>query len=86
VFTEDGFENGALHSPHPYPSPDMDDTEFNFETILKYPVILNENATMSFDEIVLVEPGTNGTVYGDFEFWDFVIVEGSKNKVKPGCR
>ncbi|MBW6533395.1 MAG: T9SS type A sorting domain-containing protein [Mariniphaga sp.] len=80
VFTEDGFENGALHSPHPYPSPDMDDTEFNFETILKYPVILSENAIMSFDEIVLVEPGTNGTVFGDFEFWDYVIVEGSKDK------
>jgi hypothetical protein len=79
VFTEAGFENGALHSPHPYPSPEIDDQEFNFETILKYPVILNENATMSFDEIVLVEPGTNGTVFGDFEFWDFVILEGSKD-------
>ena len=79
VFTENGFENGALHSPHPYPSPDLDDSEFNFITILKYPVILAENSTMSFDEIVLVEPGTNGTVFGDFEFWDFVIVEGSKD-------
>ncbi|WP_372946851.1 T9SS type A sorting domain-containing protein [Mariniphaga sp.] len=79
VFTENGFENGALHSPHPYPSPEIDDSEFNFKTILKYPVILAENATMSFDEIVLVEPGTNGTVFGDFEFWDFVIVEGSKD-------
>jgi hypothetical protein len=34
---------------------------------------------MSFDEIVLVEPGTDGTVFGDLEFWDFVIVEGSKD-------
>lgn len=80
VFTENGFENGALHSPHPYPSPDMDDAEFNFITILKYPVILNDNATMSFDEIVLVEPGTDGTSFGDFEFWDYVIVEGSKDQ------
>jgi hypothetical protein len=79
VFTADGFENGALHGPHPYPSPEIDGSEFNFVTILKYPVILNENATMSFDEIVLVEPGTDGTVFGDLEFWDFVIVEGSKD-------
>ncbi len=78
IYTETDFENGALHSPHPYPSPDMDDTEFNFSTILKYPVILEEEATMSFDEIVLVEPGSPGTQFGDFEFWDYVIVEGAK--------
>lgn len=80
VFTENGFENGALHSPHPYPSPDMDNAEFNFVTMLKYPVILNDNATMSFDEIVLVEPGTDGTSFGDLEFWDYVMVEGSKDR------
>ena len=75
-----GFDNSALHSPHPYPSPEIDDAEFNFATILKYPVILTENSTMSFDEIVLVEPGSIGTRYGDFEFWDYVIIEGSKDR------
>jgi len=34
---------------------------------------------MSFDEIVLVEPGEAGTKFGDEEFWDYVIVEGSKD-------
>jgi hypothetical protein len=82
VFTDEGFENGALHSPHPYPSPDKDDAEFNFVTLLKYPIVLDDRAIMSFDEIVLVEPGTDGTTYGDFEFWDYVIVEGSKDKGK----
>jgi len=80
IYTEDGFKNGALHSPHPYPSPETDDAEFNFVTLLKYPVILNENAAMSFDEIVLVEPGDKDTGFGDFEFWDYVIVEGSKDR------
>lgn len=80
IYTEEGFENGALHSPHPYPSPDEDNMEFNFTTILKHPVILNETAVMTFDEVVLVEPGNDETVYGDFEFWDYVIVEGSKDK------
>lgn len=79
VFTAQGFENGALHSSHPYASPEVDDGELNFITILKYPVILNENSDMSFDEIVLVEPGTTGTDFGDFEFWDYVVVEGSKD-------
>jgi hypothetical protein len=29
-------------------------------------------------KLVLVEPGDAGTVYGDEEFWDYVIVEASK--------
>jgi hypothetical protein len=82
IYTETNFKNGALHSPHPYPSPDQDNTDFNFSTILKYPIILDENAIMTFDEIVLVEPGEYGTVHGDFDFWDYVIVEGSKNSGK----
>ena len=80
VYTETDFENGALHSPHPYPSPDQDDVEFNFSTILKYPIILAEDAALTFDEIVLVEPGEAGTGYGDFEFWDYVIVEASSDQ------
>lgn len=80
VYTEFEFENGALHSPHPYPSPDQEEKDFNFSTILKHPIILTENATMTFDEIVLVEPGSTGTGFGDFEFWDYVIVEGSNNR------
>ena len=80
IFTESNFENGALHSPHPYPSPDTDNEEFNFSTILKYPIILSENAIMTYDEIVLVEPGEIGTGFSDFEFWDYVIVEGSNDK------
>jgi hypothetical protein len=80
IYTAEGFFNGALHSPHPYPSPNEDDAEFNFITHLKYPIIINGDAGMSFDEIVLVEPGTEGTEYGDFEFWDYVIVEGSTDK------
>jgi hypothetical protein len=82
IYTETNFENAALHSPHPYPSPDQDDIEFNFSTILKYPIILSEDAVMTFDEIVLVEPGEIGTGYGDFEFWDYVIVEGSNDEGK----
>jgi hypothetical protein len=35
---------------------------------------------MAFNEIVLVEPGEVLTKFGDEEFWDYVIVEGSKDK------
>ncbi|HEY1055766.1 MAG TPA: T9SS type A sorting domain-containing protein, partial [Emticicia sp.] len=36
-----------------------------------------DSANITFDEIVLVEPGDNGTVFGDPTFFDYVVVEGS---------
>jgi hypothetical protein len=82
IYTETGFENGSLHSPHPYPSPNDNNKNFNFTTLLKYPIILNQGGTMSFDEVVLVEPGEVLSKFGDEDFWDYVIVEGSKDKGK----
>ncbi len=79
VSTLSGFTNGALHSSHPYKSPETDEAAFDFVSVLKIPVILGEGATMSFDEIVLVEPGESGSKFGDVDFYDYVIVEGSKD-------
>ena len=73
-----GFDSPALNSAHPYLSPDTDNAEFNFSTILKYPIVL-KNGKMTFDEIALVEPGEAGSKFGDENFWDYVIVEGSKD-------
>ncbi|BBE18153.1 serine protease [Aquipluma nitroreducens] len=73
-----GFDSPALNSAHPYLSPDTDNEEFNFSTILKFPIIL-KNGKMTFDEIALVEPGETGSKFGDENFWDYVIVEGSKD-------
>lgn len=76
---ESGFDNNALHSPHPYPSPNQNYTYWDFYTLLKKPVILSSFSKISFDEVVLVEPGEVLTNFGDDEFWDYVIVEGSKD-------
>ncbi len=73
-----GFESPALNSAHPYLSPDVDNSEFNFSAILKYPIILKKGK-MTFDEIALVEPGEAGSKFNDENFWDYVIVEGSKD-------
>lgn len=78
VSTPEFFSNGALNSPHPYPSPDQDNTEYNLTTILKHPIILDDEAKMSYDEVALVEPGTD-SIFGSVNFYDYVIVEGSKN-------
>ena len=79
VSTATGFDSPALNTAHPYLSPDTDEMNFNFTSLLKYPVILKTGSKMTFDEIVLVEPGEPGTKFGDEEFWDYVIVEGSKD-------
>lgn len=79
VKTASGFPDAALHSPHPYASPEADDQFFNFSALLRYPIILAENGAMNYDEIVLVEPGEDGSVFGSDDFFDYVIVEGSKN-------
>ena len=79
IYTDTAFANSALHSLHPYPSPGVNNQTFNFSAILKYPIIIFEAGTMTFEEIVLVEPGESQSVYGDGDFWDYVIVEGSKD-------
>ena len=77
--TQPGFYNGMLHTQHPYPVSTIENEKNNLVVQLKYPVILQENGQMIFDEIVLVEPGEPGTHFTDQLFWDYVIVEGSKN-------
>ena len=79
VFTPAGFASPGMNSAHPYLSPDVDNLSYNFTSILRDPVILKAGGGMSFDEIALVEPGDSGTKFGDPNFFDYVIVEGSKN-------
>lgn len=76
-----GFTNPAIHSEHPYPEGNsFPGSEFSYIYQLRIPIrIKSEDATMKFDEIVLVEPGEPGTVFGDLRFWDYVVVEGSKD-------
>jgi len=79
IYTATNFEDGALHSPHPYESPGVDNEEYNYITFLKRPIIIKESGSMAFNEVVLVEPGDSGSEFGDDDFWDYVIVEGSKD-------
>ena len=50
--------------------------------ILKTPIQVRESdATIEFKEIVIVETGQANTTYGDEEFWDYVILEGSQDGI-----
>ena len=83
ITSPQGFSDTALHTFHPYESPDQENETIEYTAQLKIPIHLKDScAYMSFDEIVLVEPGEAGTSYGDAEFWDYVIIEGSKDDGK----
>ena len=74
-----GFGDNILHTNSPYPLSALESENQNQIAQLRYPIILQENGEMVFDEVVLVEPGEPQTTYNDELFWDYVIVEGSKD-------
>lgn len=78
IETPPAFENGAIHSEHPYENGSGPNSESNYTYQLQIPIRVREDdALIRFDEIVLVEPGSNGSVFGDDDFFDYVVVEGS---------
>lgn len=78
-----GFADGALNSPHPYSNGKGPNDESDFIALLTTPITVRErDATVKFDEVVLVEPGENGSTFGQQEFYDYVVVEGSADRGK----
>jgi len=75
-----GFSKYGLNSKHPYESPEDNDKTIEYTAILRHPLKLNESGMFfSYNELVLVEPGESGSVFGSSSFYDYVIVDGSKN-------
>jgi hypothetical protein len=69
-----------LHTKHPYESPDKDGESIEYTSVLMHPVKVDATGIyITFQEIVLVEPGETGSVFGSPDFYDYVIVEGSKD-------
>lgn len=69
-----GFSSFAVHSEHPYNSTDTNDFADTSYFKPNFPIIIDsENHFISFNEVVLIEPGdSNG-------FYDFAIVEGRQS-------
>ncbi len=74
-----GFTGGMMHTAHPYPVSALENENYNLISQLKHPIILKENGKMTFDEIVLVETGETNASFTDKLFYDYVIVEGSRD-------
>jgi hypothetical protein len=87
IATPFSFEDGAIHSDHPYNNGTGINQESNYIFQLQIPIrIRSSNPLIRFDEIVLVEPGEDGSEFGDPDFFDYVVVEGSNdggNSWKP---
>lgn len=80
ITTPSGFTDPAIHSDHPYKDGTGIGNESNSVYQLLKPIIVGSTEPyIRFDEIVLVEPGESGAAFGDPEFYDYVIVEGSKD-------
>ena len=71
IYTETNFRDPAIHSPHPY----SDNSDLTY-TLLQ-PIRIRGQQFLTFQNIAVVEPGDAGSVFGDADFWDFVIVESS---------
>ena len=79
ISLEDGFTDNAVHSDHPYKDGTGADAESNYTLEMRIPIILAEiDAIIQFDEVVLVEPGSS-TNFTSPQFFDYVVVEGSKD-------
>jgi hypothetical protein len=75
-----GFTRFGLHTPHPYVSPEETGDSIGYVAVLRTPVEFDGNGMIiSFRELVLVEPGETGSLFGSDDFYDYVIVEASKN-------
>jgi hypothetical protein len=76
-----GFRDNLLRTDHPYPEA----TSLGLDSLdlfarLNIPIrVAAEKSTILFREVVIVEPGEPGTSYGQAEYWDYVIVEASKD-------
>lgn len=74
------FTKNGLHTRHPYLSPQSNDTSIETFALLRHPIKFTESGLLiRFNEVVLVEPGETGSVFGSEDFYDYVIIDGSKD-------
>jgi hypothetical protein len=73
-----GFSKFGLNSKHPYESPEDNNKTIEYTALLRHPLKVSESGMFfSYNELVLVEPGEAGSVFGSSSFYDYVIIDGS---------
>lgn len=68
------FSNYQANTPHDY----RENTEYSLT--LKKPIILSEsNSELIYSDVAIIEPGEDGSSFGEEAFKDYVIAEGTKD-------
>lgn len=87
VTIPEGFSDFGLHTKHPYESPEETGDSIGYTALLRTPVRYDGlGMIISYDEVVLVEPGETDSQFGSTYFYDYVIVEGSSDYGKTWIR
>ena len=73
---ESEFPSSALHSEHPYQN------NTNAFAYLKTPIVVQANATLSYNDIAILEVGEANSSFGDEGFYDYAVLEGSKDGIE----
>ena len=75
-----GFQQYGLHTTHPYESPEEDGKGIDYIAMLRSPIKFDVNGMLlQYSDITLVEPGEEGAAFGSSDFYDYVVVEASKD-------
>lgn len=83
LITPPEFDDAALHTQHPYRDSELLTGQNNYLYQLLIPIALKAtDATIRFDEVALVEPSEKTALFGEEDFHDYVVVEGSKDNGK----
>ncbi|MEM6802121.1 MAG: T9SS type A sorting domain-containing protein, partial [Bacteroidota bacterium] len=76
-----GFTGNVLHTDHPYEQGvDLSGGSANYTATLRFPIVVaKENALLKYKDVAIVELGESNSVFGQASFYDYVVVEGSKD-------
>ena len=75
-----GWQKSGLHTKHPYESPEENDKSLSYIAMLRNPLIFDESGLLfTYSDIALVEPGEEGAPFGSQDFYDYVVLEASKD-------
>jgi photosystem II stability/assembly factor-like uncharacterized protein len=67
-------ERSIMQTSHPYGN------NQNYTLLIRHPIrVAQSEAIIQYEDIAIVEPGTEGSVFGTPDFKDFVVVEATKN-------
>lgn len=74
------FTGMGLHTKHPYESPELSAPSIEYTSMLRHPLKMNGSGMLiTYNEIVLVEPGEVGAPFGSADFYDYVVLDGSSD-------